>query len=232
MGITILLATGVTDAAPTPVVPTGDKFTFVPSQKLVVVSPGVTNFSASELYSRWKEWVILPGNGGFSPVFSVVGGDPLGGGIFVASYFFLLNGWKIRPQEANHTLTISGNLSTEDGSNPVLHTLGAYNVLVKMVVPVQAQGVSSSGSISNITNNTTTITGPTDTQVANAVWASILESGLSAQAILRLLAAVAVGDATGLDGTQLAFKSLDGTRTRVEGTIAAGARTVTKRDGA
>ena len=64
------------------------------------------------------------------------------------------------------------------------------------------------------------------------MWASVLESGLSAQAILRLLAAVAVGDASGLDGSPLAFRSLDGTKTRVEGTLTGGTRTVTKRDGA
>ena len=47
--------------------------------------------------------------------------------------------------EANHTLTITGNLFVDGGGDPIVPTLGTFNVLVKNVVPVQAQAVSTSG---------------------------------------------------------------------------------------
>lgn len=61
-------------------------------------------------------------------------------------------------------------------------------------------------------------------------WTEVIESGYTAAQIMRLLAAVAAGNATGLNGSP-AFKGLDGTTTRVAGTVAAGTRTVTTVDG-
>ena len=48
--------------------------------------------------------------------------------------------------EASHNLTITGNLFDEGGGEPVVQTLGNYNVAVQYTVPVQAQGISTSGS--------------------------------------------------------------------------------------
>jgi len=47
--------------------------------------------------------------------------------------------------EQNHTLTVTGNLFVDGGGDPIVPTLGTFNVLVKNVVPVQAQAVSTSG---------------------------------------------------------------------------------------
>ena len=47
--------------------------------------------------------------------------------------------------ERNHTLTVTGNLFVDGGGDPIVPTLGTFNVLVKNVVPVQAQAVSTSG---------------------------------------------------------------------------------------
>lgn len=62
-------------------------------------------------------------------------------------------------------------------------------------------------------------------------WTEVIESGLTAAEVLRLIAAAMQGDATGLDSGSIAFKSIDGTKTRVAGSIAAGVRTITARDG-
>jgi hypothetical protein len=62
--------------------------------------------------------------------------------------------------EANHNLNLTGNIFTEDGSVPVVSTLGTFQVNVKYTVPVQAQGISTSGT-----------SGPTAEQIAEAVWA-------------------------------------------------------------
>jgi len=70
----------------------------------------------------------------------------LGGGLFIPPYFFLLNGWRVRPMEVDHDLTITGNLFVDGGGIPVVRTIGPYQVNVNYTVPVQAQGISTSGS--------------------------------------------------------------------------------------
>jgi hypothetical protein len=64
--------------------------------------------------------------------------------------------------ESSHNLTINGNLFVEGGGVPVVSTLGTYQVNVNYTVPVQAQGISTSGS-----------TGPTAAEIAAAVRAEI-----------------------------------------------------------
>lgn len=72
---------------------------------------------------------------------------------------FLLNGWRVRPLEASQTVIITGNLFVDGGGVPVVATLGNFNVSVQYTVPVQAQGISTSGS-----------TGPSASDIAAAVW--------------------------------------------------------------
>lgn len=120
-----------------------------------------TSVTASQLWSAWANWHEL--NPQWSLAFRQVGGDNLGSGIFIPPYLFLQGAWRVRPMEANHTLIITGNLFVEGGGVPVVPTLGAYNVSVQYTVPVQAQGISTSGS-----------TGPSAEEVATAVWGNTL----------------------------------------------------------
>ncbi len=57
-----------------------------------------------------------------------------------------------------------------------------------------------------------------------------VEGGLTLRDVLRILLAVNAGDATGLEGASMVFKSQDGTVDRVEATYSSGARTVTSVD--
>lgn len=106
----------------------------------------VASVTATELYSRWCDWVALSDNSKYLPAFRSTGGDDLGGGLLIPPYFFLLNGWRVRPMESNHNLTITGNLFVDGGGVPVVSTLGTYQVNVNYTVPVQAQGISTAGS--------------------------------------------------------------------------------------
>jgi hypothetical protein len=125
------------------------------SQRIVLDSASV---SASELWSRWVDWAALSDNAKYPPAFRQVGGDDLGSGLFIPPYLFLLNGWRVRPMEANHTLVITGNLFVEGGGVPVVATLGSFNVSAQYTVPVQAQGIATSGS-----------SGPTAAEIAAEV---------------------------------------------------------------
>lgn len=138
--------------------------TFDPATKRVILD--AASVTAQELYSRWCDWVALSDNAKYLPAFRAVGGDDLGGGLSIPPYYFLLNGWRVRPMEANHNLTITGNLFVEGGGVPVVSTLGTYQVNVNYTVPVQAQGISTSGS---------TGLSPADIQaIVDAVWSKTL----------------------------------------------------------
>jgi hypothetical protein len=66
--------------------------------------------------------------------------------------------------------------------------------------------------------------------VTGAVLEAKVEGSLSLKEAIRLLLAVAAGDATGLEGSAPVFKSQDGTKNRIEATYAAGERNVTLLD--
>lgn len=70
---------------------------------------------------------------------------------------------------------------------------------------------------------------PSAFDIAQETMGQIVESGVSLKEVLRLLLAVAAGDATGLDANP-AFKSVDGAKTRVAGTRSGGNRSITTRD--
>ena len=116
--------------------------------------------SAAQIWSAWVDW--HEANQQWPLAFQLVGGIALGGGLFIPPYFFLMNGWRVRPMEASHNLTITGNLFVDGGGVPVVGTLGTYQVNVNYTVPVQAQGIATSGS-----------TGPTASEIAAAVRADI-----------------------------------------------------------
>jgi len=105
---------------------------FDSENSLIILGPGTTSVTAGYMYSAWKNWMREGTNSKFLPAFAPsVGGEPLGGGLSVGAYFFLQNGWRIRPQEANHVLNISGNLfPIPDTAALIAPTVGNFNVTV------------------------------------------------------------------------------------------------------
>ena len=62
--------------------------------------------------------------------------------------------------------------------------------------------------------------------IAQAVGDRIIEAGLSADDVARLLLAFAAGNATGLDGADPKFYAQDGTTVRIDGSYSGGNRTI------
>lgn len=141
--------------------------TFDGTAKLIIVNTGITELSATDIYSWWKQWVQtqeIDGdhNAEWLPTFRTIGGDPVGPGVAVSAYYFLINGWRIRPQEADHQLKLTGNLFVDGGvGSIVVPTLGNYNVLVSIEVSPQSQRVTAGvGTVE---------------EVSDAVWGTDLE---------------------------------------------------------
>lgn len=131
--------------------------TFDTTRKHIVLD--TVSVTAAQIWSAWVRW--HEDNTQWPLAFQLIGGIALGGGLFIPPYFFLLSGWKVRPMEANQNLLIEGNLFVDGGGVPVVSTLGTYQVNVNYTVPVQAQGISTSGS-----------SGPTAADIAAAILAA------------------------------------------------------------
>jgi hypothetical protein len=114
--------------------------------ELLIMDTGVVTMSVPELYSVWKDDVLLTNNAQYQFAFSIVGGDLISGSKYIPQYCFLENGWKIRPQEANHTLAVTDGIIVDaGGGDPFVNTLGAYTVRINYEQPVQAITVSTGG---------------------------------------------------------------------------------------
>lgn len=114
-----------------------DKVTFDASNRLIIVDSGITYIDVKvDLYSDAKEdWKSDPVLNRLRFPFRTIGGDPLGGGIFAGAYFFLQNdlGWRLRPYEGDHELTLFGNLYPEDAAlDIVVPTLGSFTVTIRL----------------------------------------------------------------------------------------------------
>lgn len=133
-------------------------FTFDGVNKLIILDSGTTSFAVTDLYSRWKEWVILSDNAKFLPAFSSsLGGNALGGGAFLGQYYFIQNGWTVRPQEASHALTVTGNIfPIPESAETFTPTVGAFNVQIVQQVSSLTQQVSTSGT-SGLTSEESTL---------------------------------------------------------------------------
>ena len=134
--------------------------TFDPAAKRIILDSA--SVTATEIFSRWEDWAVASDNLKYGVVIRQVGSDDLGGGLSIPPYFFLQGDWRVRPMESSHNLTITGNLFVEGGGVPVVPTLGTHQVNVNYTVPVQAQGISTSGS-----------TGPSAAEIAAAVLAAL-----------------------------------------------------------
>ncbi len=142
---------------------------FDPANKRIVLDSA--SVTATELYSRSADWLAAGDNAKYGAVFRQVGGDDLGAGLSIPPYFFLQGAWRVRPMESSHNLTIIGNLFVDGGGVPVVATLGTFQVNVNYTVPVQAQGISTSGG-----------TGPTAAEIAAAILAAATITPIHADA--------------------------------------------------
>jgi hypothetical protein len=142
-------------------------YTFDGVNKVITLNTGVFTMSVRDVYSRWIDWFIsASGNQKYLPAFITVGGDVIDAtaGTSIPVYAFLVNGWRIRPQETDHTLVINeGILLVSGGGDPFLNTLGDHIVRINYQQPVQAITVNTAGGGGS---------SYTLEQIADAVWSN------------------------------------------------------------
>lgn len=117
------------------------------ANELIIMNTGATEYNVPAIYSLWKDSILLTTNAQYQFAFNGIGGNPTGGSNSIPFYTFLVNGWKVRPQEANHTLRVTqGILLVDGGGDPFVNTTGSFVVRINYEQPVQAIAVSTSGS--------------------------------------------------------------------------------------
>lgn len=130
-------------------------YQFDGQNRIISLNLGVVDFEVSDMYSKWKEWASIGSNAKFANAFNVVGGEPINpeGTQVISPYFFFINGWKLRPQEAPHQLTINGNLLSLDGTQPTIPTIGGFEVFVRTLLSVNSTTTSVNTNLQTLIDN-------------------------------------------------------------------------------
>ncbi len=129
--------------------------TFDGPNKRIICDVGTRSISVVGVYSMWVDWALTGDNLQYLSAFSELGGNDIDAdaGTSVPVYAFLLNNWKISPDEASHTLSVTdGIILVDGGGDPFADTVGAYVVRINYQQPVQAITVSSGSGLSEAEN--------------------------------------------------------------------------------
>lgn len=122
--------------------------TFDAATTRIICDAGNTSLNVPATYTEWVEWALTANNLRYLHAFENQGGteiDP-GAGTSIPAYCYLVNSWRVRPQEANHTLAVTdGILLVSGGGDPFVNTLGSYVVRINYQQPVQAITVATGG---------------------------------------------------------------------------------------
>lgn len=110
----------------------------------------VTSIIVRNIYSAWKEWLLLSDNLKYIQAFRVVGGDPTLAGQTSPVYYFLTNGWRIVVDGIN--VTFSYNIYTDEGDNPIITLNGGTALLNNSDVGIVQSNAGETISYQNIFN--------------------------------------------------------------------------------
>lgn len=129
------------------------KVTFDGVNRIIYVNYGETLIDIqTDVYSAWKEWSQLRDYLKFLPAMRTVGGDPTTGGSTLGATFFLINNWQLKTWEGDHTLTVIGNIYSDDLLPVFLPTTGPYTILIYGQVSNLIDAPASSITTTDVTN--------------------------------------------------------------------------------
>lgn len=138
----------------------------------------------------------------------------------------------------NWSMAVAGNavatLNAEaaiTGAWAVAGTIGALASL-GAAIPATWTMAETLTATGHMEASISTDTALSPNSLATAVWQRVIEAGYSAEEVLRIIAAVTAGDATGLESGSPSFEGLDEATVRVAGTYSSGTRDITTRNGA
>ncbi len=173
--------------------------TFDGPNKCIDINPLATSISVkSDIYSEWKRWVLQEDNSKYLQAIRSIGGDPISGGLYAGDIYFLMNGWKVC---VYGSVDVNGVIYSDDGSSPYDVEPGTFLV---------------TGIVSNLVQTVGT---------GSDLWNQAMDGVYTAGDILKILAAIAGGKASGCPANPV-FRNLSDNKDVVTGTAdSAGNRT-------
>jgi hypothetical protein len=203
-------------------------FSFDGSTKTITLTSGTVLMSVRDLWSRWIDWLLTSDNSKYEIAMTEIGGDDIdpGAGTKIPVYVFLQNGWKIKPDEDDHTLNVTdGILLVSGGGDPFIDTTGDYVVRINYQQPVQAISFSSEGGggstpaeIWGYGTRTLTDDWPTTDEIADAIAGKVIDE-LTLSQTLKAILAMVVGKATGGGSGLLKFRDQGDTKDVITMTV-------------
>ena len=185
-----------------------EKVSFNGVTKHITVNAGVTALDIGpDVYSAWKRWVMREDNMRFLPAMRATGGDPIPGGT-TGSTYFTSNSWRLIYDPS--IVAVTGVLYSEVDDTAYWSAAG---------LPVYPATVSALVNNAVSYQNVVTGTALTPTETADAVWQRVIESGISAEQMTRLMAAILLGKVSGAGTGTEVFRDINDTVNRVTATV-------------
>lgn len=183
-----------------------EPFTFDFETSLIDVDEGESSVDVGLLYDAIQEAQASEEGILYGRIASGSGLVALGEGVFVGLTVALLDNWQIRFAEGAYIARVAGgNLVGGPEDDPVAYSAGVQTLLMQSAA------------------STAVLTGgggaPTAAQNAAAVWQRLLEAGMTAEQLLRVVVAAVSGRSEGIGTSAEQYKSVDGTKTRIDVTF-------------
>lgn len=201
-----------------------EKVNFNGVTKEITVNEGVTALDIrQDVYSAWIRWTERYDNERYLFAMRFTGLDPIPGG-FTGDSYFLINNWKLFYDP--RVVAITGVLFSDDYPTPYYFVEDGSAVFPATI----------SSLVNTVTNTQNVVTGdlssiPSSSDNATAVWQQVLESSLSAEELVRLMASMLTGKVSGAGTGTETFRDLDDSKDRVVVTVDEnGNRTAVVRD--
>ena len=117
------------------------KVTFDGVNKQIVVNAMETEIEVkADIYSAWKDWVMLSDNSKYEEAIRTIGGDPIGGALFAGDLYFLMNDWTV---VIGHEVDVTGALFNDEPGSPFTVSAGGrVTSTVSNLVQTVATGAS------------------------------------------------------------------------------------------
>ncbi len=91
--------------------------TFDGENKLILPENTTGILNVKYVYSEWKRWIKLSDNLKYFLAFATVGGDPITTENDIPTYFYLMEGWRIKWPDGHVSVEIQGNLLVYGGQD-------------------------------------------------------------------------------------------------------------------
>lgn len=123
------------------------------TKRIIITAPTSNVNIKTDIYSGWKNWVLLNDNSKYPQALRTIGGDPIGGGLKAGDMYFLMNGWQI---ECHTIIKANGILYHDDGVDPfvVMPSGGVTSTVSSLAYSYESGGSSSGLTLGQIENST------------------------------------------------------------------------------